>query len=130
MSYDSSLLEQEREWWHQEAERRGLLNRKESLHGTLDSTSKGRTTCNGCTAKEIIDTTEHVLSEIYKFDEPIWSSSDFLLLVDCINGLSRDLTDGYTPSKELQTKYLDILSSLSRDLVVERTKHRMTSMPR
>lgn len=80
-------------------------------------------TYDGCTKQQILDATNNLLASINKFDEPIVATSDFLLLIDGINGLVRTLGEGYCPSRELQKKHISALCSLAQDVIEERSKY-------
>lgn len=93
--------------------------RKEEVIAMFDVISKELTTYYGCKEKDFVDATNNLLAYINKYDEPLWATPDFLLLVDGINGLLRVGTE-YIPSKELQEKYIKILCSLAQDVIAER----------
>lgn len=91
-------------------------------HFDFDKVFAAHDTYDGCTKQEILDTANKLLASINKFDEPIVATPDFLLLIDCINGLSRHLGEGYSPSWELQQKHIGALCSLAQDVIAERAR--------
>jgi len=124
MSYESKSLTQMREEWRQIAKYRGFPLDKYDGYTTSDSDLEECSTYNGCSEKDILYISGNLLNEINKYNRPIFSTPGFLLLIDAINGLSRSLGEGYTPSKELQDKYINVLCSLAQDLISERMNHK------
>ena len=98
----------------------GMSDAKKDCLAYLKSVERELSTYDGCTKQQMMDAMNNLLAYINKFDEPIWATPDFLLLIDGINGLSRSLGEAYCPSMELQRKYINTLCSLAQDVMTER----------
>lgn len=97
-----------------------MSDAKKKCLAYFESVEKELSTYDGCTKQQMLDAMNDLLAYINKFDEPIWATPDFLLLIDGINGLSRGLGEAYCPSMELQRKYINTLCSLAQDVMTER----------
>ena len=97
-----------------------MSDAKKGCLAYLKSVERELSTYDGCTKQQMLDAMNNLLADINRFDEPIWATPDFLLLIDGINGLSRGLGEAFCPSMELQRKYINTLCSLAQDVMAER----------
>ena len=83
----------------------------------LDAQIKELTTYNGLSKTELLLVAENILKLMelrYNRCEDLVAASDFLLLLDAVNGLART---GTLPSKEFREKYIKTLKEMLNDLI-------------
>lgn len=97
----------------------GTLDR-ETYCDQLDVQIKELTTYNGLSKKELLLAAKNIMQFMEEHtcseNQAVVATSDFLLLLDAVNGLART---GKHPSKEFQKKYIGILQGMLGDMVKE-----------